>query len=106
MSAFYQLVRPRFNGNGSHGCHGGHGGRPAGGYAPPQPVLPAYLTRLNWLCKSASHALPVRMQFVGVGYSDKGQAFAEYRCPLCGMTQGIVPHFQTGKPFVLFTRNG
>ncbi len=103
MALWNPISQPSVNGRNGHGRLNGQF-RPR--YVAPPPPLPPFMTRLNWLCGSAKHALPVRMQFVGIGYSHKGQPYADYRCPLCGAMHAVVVNAYNGKPKPLFTHNG
>jgi hypothetical protein len=67
--------------------------------------LPGYLQQLDLVCTNRhAHPLPVRMEFIGTGTSDKGQPYAVYACtfPGCRWREGYVAERRTGQPFQLW----
>jgi hypothetical protein len=66
----------------------------------PRRHLPQFMRRLQVLCHSALHPLPVMMRFIAESTSDHGSPMAVYACPFqgCRCRQGWVQHRSTDKP--------
>ena len=62
---------------------------------------PDDLGHLHRLCRNmAVHPLPVKLVFIAMSTSDRGQPMAVYACPFsgCNYREGWVHDFRTGHP--------
>lgn len=68
-------------------------------YRKPRVFMPAFMKRLNLVCRSHIHPwLKTRMTLIGQSTSNDGQPMAIYACPTCGWREGWVQDYVTGNP--------
>ena len=68
-----------------------------------QPVVPTVLVQgINDTC--TCHGLPIRKTLAKTTLSHRGEPVAEYKCPACGFVNGWALDRNTGRPFILYSR--